>query len=144
MKKGFTLLEVMITISILFIVASLSLINISNLEKQKNDTDVELCKSMILGIINDSKQYCRENDKSGYILFNVAESKIGFYSSSKKIESFVLPEYVNIYSVNTNGSRVDIDKFGFTSDAGTIKLRDKRGSLYTITINVGAGYVEIK
>ncbi len=144
MKKGFTLLEVIITISILLIIASISLINISNLEKQKNDTDVELCKSMILGIINDAKQYCRENNKSGYILFNSAESKIGFYSSSKKIESFVLPEDVNIYSINTNESKIDIDKFGFTSDAGTIKLRDKRGSLYTITINVGAGYVEIK
>ncbi|ERI91314.1 prepilin-type cleavage/methylation protein [Clostridiales bacterium oral taxon 876 str. F0540] len=144
MKKGFTLLEVVVTISMLFIIASLSLINISNLQKQKNDTDVELCKSMILGTINDSKQYCRENNKPGYIIFDVSESKIGFYSGNKRIESLKLPGGVSIYSINTDGSRIDIDKFGFTSDAGTIKLRDKRGCLYTITINVGAGYVEIK
>lgn len=144
MKKGFSLIEVLVTASIIIILSSFCLLSYLHYRNMKSDIDAAAYKSEILALINYSKQYCRENKMAGYILFDVVSNQIKFYSGGKKIENIILPKGMIIYSVNTEQSKVDIDKDGFTSDAGTIKIRDSRNNLHTITINVGVGYAEIK
>jgi type II secretory pathway pseudopilin PulG len=144
MKKGYTLMEVLVSISIIIIFFSFSLIGISKYKDLKNDIDIELCKNEIIGIINYGKQYCRENERIGYVLFDSVSNQVKFFCNNKRIDSFKFPKGVTMYSINTDNATIDIDKTGFTSDAGTIRIRDGKGIIHTITINVGVGYVEIK
>ena len=144
MKKGFSLIELLIVVSIITMFSLASFLNMSNFNRFSNETDMLFSEDMMLALINDGKQYCREKEKSGYILFDVSRNEINFISSSKKIDGFKLPKAITINSINTNQNKVDIDKFGVTSDAGTITLKDKAGKLYTLTISVGTGYAEIK
>lgn len=144
MKKGFSLIELLVVMTIIVIAASISLLSISKYNSIKNGVDLNMTESSILGIINYGKQYCREKEKPGFVLFDLINNDIGFYNQNREIESFKLPKDIKIESINTNSNRIDIDKFGITSDAGTILLRDSKNNLFIITINVGAGYAEIK
>lgn len=144
MKKGFSLIELLVVMSIIAIISSISLLGISKYNNIKNDVDLNMTETSILGIINYGKQYCREKEKPGFILFDLITNEIGFYSQNREIEIFKLPEGIKIEDINTNSNKLDIDKFGITSDAGTILLRDNNNKLYSLTINVGAGYAEIK
>jgi competence protein ComGC len=144
MRKGFSLIELTIIISIITIFSLVSFTNITNYNRASNELDSILCEDAIISIINNGKQYCREKERSGYVLFDITRNEVNFFSSGKRVDGFVMPKGVSIHSMNTNQYKVDINKFGVTSDAGTIILKDKAGELHTITINVGAGYAEIK
>lgn len=144
MRKGFTLIEVLIAVSITSILMSLLLFSASNYNRIKNEIDVEISQNTVLGMINSAKQFCREKSKPGYVLFDIDKNEVDFVSDNKKIDCFILPKGMSINSINTQYSRVDINKDGITSDAGTIVLKDNKGRLYPIIINVGTGYAEIK
>lgn len=144
MKKGFSLIELLVIMSIIIIAASISLLGISKYNQIKNEVDLNMTESSILGVINSGKQYCREKKKSGFVLFDLEKNGVWFYSTNRAIDGFMLPDDIKIESINTNLNRINIDKFGITSDAGTIRIRDINNKIYLITINVGAGYVEVK
>lgn len=144
MKKGFSLIELLVVMSIIIIVASISLLGISKYYNLKNDVDLNMTESSILAMINFGKQYCREKEKSGFVLFDLEKNEVKFYSANMPIEGFKLPREIKIEGINTTLNRINIDKYGITSDAGTILLSDLNNIKYSITINVGAGYAEIK
>lgn len=138
------MLEILMVVSIIAVLSAASLMTASNYNSMKNDIDLMMCENMILGIINDGKQYCREKQKPGYVLFNLIKNEVSFQCDGKKVDSFMFPEGVKINSINTKLCKIDINKNGVACDAGTITLRDKEGKLHSITINVGVGYAEIK
>lgn len=144
MKKGFTLIELLIAVSIVIMTAAGTAAVFSDYDNIKNNTDINMCESIVLGTINQAKQYCREKQKPGYILFDIINSEIRFYCDGKRVDAFSFPKGIKIKSVNTKLSKIDINSRGITSDAGTITLKDRNGKLYKITVNVGVGYVEIK
>ncbi len=144
MRKGFSLIELTVAISILTIFSLAFFLNISNYKKYSSEMDMLMSENMIIALINNGKQYCREKERSGYVLFDVVRNEVSFYSSTKRVDGIKLPKSVNIFSINTKFNKVDINKFGTAIDAGTIILKDKEGKLYPITISVGTGYAEIK
>lgn len=144
MRRGFTLIEVMVTVSIIMVVASFSMPIITGYKKIKNENDIKVCQMMIMSMINNGKLYCRERNKSGYVLFDIVKDEVTFYCDNKKIDKFIFPKGIDLKSINTKFSKVDINNLGITSDAGTIVIRDENNTNYEITINVGVGHVEIK
>jgi prepilin-type N-terminal cleavage/methylation domain-containing protein len=144
MKKGFTLIELIITIAVMVIVSTFSMYSFSKYNKIKSEINIDAWETIIFSLINNSKQYCRERNKSGYIYFDLGSNRLDFYSEGRKIEGYNLTSGLYIYSINTDYSKIDINRNGITSDAGTITLKDKSGKVYTLTISVGTGYVEIK
>ena len=144
MKKGFSLIELLVIMSIITITASISLLGISKYNNLKNEAYLNMTESSILAVINFGKQYCREKEKPGFVLFDLEKNEVKFYSANRVIDGFKLPGEIKIEGVNTNLNRINIDKYGVTSDAGTILIRDINNKIYSITINVGAGYAEIK
>lgn len=145
-KKGLTLIELIITLSIfmIFITTSVS-VYFSLYKRTKNALSANMCENYILHIINDSKRYCKERGRSGYIYFD-ENKNISFYCFGRKIKSYTLPKGFKLEYVNTKNElqRVDIDNFGNTSDACTISFKNKKGKKYEMTIRVGTNYVQIK
>lgn len=144
MKKGFTLIEVVMTTALIAVLASFMLMSISKYNSIKNDIDLLMCKNMVISMINDGKQYCRDRKASGYVMFDIEKNEIRFYCGGRRIDKFKFPDAIKIYSINTEFSRININKFGIAGDAGTITIRDKNNDLHEITVNVGVGYAEIK
>lgn len=144
MEKGFSLIELVIVISIISIISVGTYLSVNNYRRYSSDLDMLMSENMVIALINDGKQYCREQEKSGYVLFDVARGEISFFCSSKKVDGLKLPGKIKIHSINTDQCKIDINKFGVASDAGTIILQDNRGTLSTITVAVGTGYAEVK
>jgi len=163
--KGVTLIELIITLSLLSILLSFSLISITSLKNYENNIDVDYCNNSILQLINNSKLYCRKENSSGYIQFDLVSNEITFYCYSKqaqkviKIEEYILPKKFIIYNINSEYKRNRISITGMTIDGTgidgmtangvttsscTITFRDRRENIHKITIRVGTNYVEVK
>jgi prepilin-type N-terminal cleavage/methylation domain-containing protein len=144
MKKGFSLIEVVICMSIIIILTASGLASFTSYRLLANETELMACEDAVISIINNGKQYCRDKEEPGSVLFDTANGNVSFMSLGKTIDSFTFPKGIDLYFINTSGGRVDIDRFGITGDAGTITIRDRYQEFHDITINVGAGYAEIK
>lgn len=144
MKKGYTLIEILVVVFIISILSSITYLSVYSYKNMKNDIELVACENTVLSIIDNGKQYCRENERSGYVIFDVVRNEVAFYCQNRKVDFLKLPKGIKIDSVNINQNRIDIDKFGIAGDAGTIVLLDSNNKYYDITVNVGAGYVEVK
>ncbi|MFL0196878.1 type II secretion system protein [Clostridium sp. WILCCON 0269] len=142
--KGFTLIEVLLAISLFSILLSFSLVNLGTFSSIKNEVDVDLTSNRIINFINKSKLYCRDKSKEGgYIYFNVSSQNITFNVGLQKIFKMELPDGFTLNAVG-NDNKIKIDHRGITADACSIKFRDRKGELHCITICVGTAYVELK
>jgi len=142
--NGHTLIELMIVISIIGILLASYTMSSTSYNSYLNSIDVKYGQDSILAFITNAKQYCREKERSGFIVFNTVENQISFYSESKLRDRLPLPGSLSLYGVNTTDSRIHIDNKGFTADACTIKFRDKKGKMHSLTLCVGTAYVEIQ
>lgn len=143
-KKGFTLIELIIVISIISIVSCYTLVKISFFNSKIDSIDVDKCNNAIMMFINNAKLYCREKETSGTIYFYPGKDKADFNVQCRNVEHLTLPSKFYIYDVNSAYSKINIDSKGFVSDACTISFRDRSDKLHEISIFVGTGFVQIK
>ena len=148
MKKrihsGHTLIELMVVIAIIAILLASYTISSNSYNSYLNSIDIKYGQDSILVFIINAKQYCREKEKSGYIVFDTIENQLRFYSESKLRDKFLFPSSLKLYGINTSDSKINIDNKGFTTDACTIQFRDKKGKIHSITLCVGTACVEIQ
>lgn len=148
-KKGVTLIDVIIVISIIIIIEGISIPSMYQFYEYQNKMDVDLCNNSITALIINGKRYCRDNQISAYVRFNIVGNCVELYSKDKclntiKIEKFVLPNKFFINYTNFSQNTIEISKRGILSDAGTLEFIDRKGKQHEITIYVGSSYVEIK
>jgi len=142
-KKGFTLIELIVVMSILTTFLGYSLINFKSFSNIQNDVDVQISGNTLVDFIVNSKKYCRDNNVSGYIYFITNRNTAQFCSNTNVISCVKLPKNFSDLSVNIKGGKIFIDNRGFTGDACTIKFKDSKGGLHNITICVGTATVTI-
>lgn len=143
-KKGFTLIEVIVVISIITTLFGYSLINFKSFSNVGNDVDVQLFGNTMMNFIVNSKKYCRDKNVSGYIYFITSKNTAQLCSNTNILNSVKLPESFSDLSVNLKESKIFIDNKGFTGDACTIRFRDRKGGMHYITVCVGSSDVEFK
>lgn len=168
--KGVTLIELIITLSLLSILLSFSLISIDSLKNYENNIDIDYCNNSILELIDNAKLYCIKENSNGYIQFDLVSNEITFncYSNKtnifEKIEKYILPRKFTIYYINSEYNRIRINMYGTsiggmsiygtgvdgmtnnaaTTDSCTIIFKDRRANIHKITIRVGTNYVQVK
>ncbi|EJO5346970.1 prepilin-type N-terminal cleavage/methylation domain-containing protein [Clostridium botulinum] len=143
-KKGFTLIEIMFFMSLCAIVFTLSFTKVSLYNEMKNNIFSDETGVSLVNFIKDSRQICREENKQGYIYFNVKQNKVDFNVGHVKREEFCFPKGVVMESINAPKGKIIIDNRGFTSDACTLKFKDNGGKTHRVTICVGTAHVEFK
>jgi prepilin-type N-terminal cleavage/methylation domain-containing protein len=145
-KKGYTLLELMITISIISILSIMFSRYFITYEKYRNRILVDQCNNTIMSFINSCKQYCYYKDIGGYIKFDVIGNRLIFYVGTEVKRILNTTRGLKLYSINvSNGdAKLNFDNKGFTSDACTMSFEDSDTKIHEITISVGTSYVEIK
>ena len=143
-KKGFTLIEVIVAISIMTVFFGCGLLNLKNFSRIENNIDEQIFRNTLVDFIVNSKIYCRDNNINGYIYFVTSKNTAQFCCSTAVIKSVKLPANFSDLSVNRTGGKVFIDNKGFSRDACTIKFKDRNGGIHYLTICVGTSYVEFK
>lgn len=143
-RRGFTVIELLLVLSIFSILLSFSLVNLSTFNNFKNKIDVDLTNNNILDFINKSKTYCRDKKgEGGYIYFDTRNNEITFNVGLDEIFKLKLPEGFVLNPVRDD-NRIKIDNMGITEDACSIKFKDRKGEMHCITMCVGTAYVDIK
>jgi prepilin-type N-terminal cleavage/methylation domain-containing protein len=144
-KRGFTLIELIITMSVMAVIGSEMAFGVTSYYKAVNKYNVQFAENSILGIISNAKQYCREKNKSGYILFNTINNDISFNSEGVRKDYYKMPGKIKLDSISTRNNMIEINNKGIIGgDACTITIEDSYSKHYNITICVGTFYVEIK
>ena len=141
MKRGYTLIELIIVLTIIAILM-LPTLNISKsyietIRRVKGKSII----NEISNLISYSKYYCRHYDSCGLIQVNSSEGKITFKDTSKKsktIKSIVLEDGFKF----TRNNSLSINKIGHIQ-SDTIRIIDKGGKVYRVTISTGVDTVNI-
>lgn len=144
MKKGLTLIELLVAAAIISLMSGIGAVSIDSYKRASNNFNVKFTQNTILAFIDYAKQYCRENDAGGYLTFDMIENKIVFYRNLSKIDLIIMPEGIKLESINSENNQIDINRYGITSDACTIIFRDKYKKLHHISICVGTAFVNLK
>ncbi|MBU3208439.1 type II secretion system protein [Clostridium algidicarnis] len=141
-KKGFTLIEILITLSLIGITAYITFIPINLVKNNIFNAEVKHCKTSIFSLVSFSSEYCKGNQKNGYIQLEKKANKISFSVDNKIVKVMIIPKEYKL-----TGGRLDnilhVGKDG-TVQPGTISLKDSKGKEHSITIQVGNFYAEIK
>lgn len=143
-KPGFTLIELMIVMSIISSMAIIINTNRKGFSKLSNNIDYKMCNNEIINFINISKQISRKNNSLGNVYFSKSKDSLIFYSNAKKITEYNLPKGFKIMNINAQNNRIYIDYRGLIQDACTFTYKDRKGETHAITICVGTGHVQVK
>jgi prepilin-type N-terminal cleavage/methylation domain-containing protein len=145
MRKGFTLIEMMLVIAIMSIILGCSVISLRFYTSVKNKVDADYYCNATVGFINNSKTYCRENSCSATITFDILKNEMKLSNGLNTVNKLMFSNKTTLYEVQ--GRRVNrdivIDKDGFSNDACTIILKDNSSIEHEITMRVGTSYVKI-
>ena len=141
MRRGFTLIEIMIVLAIMSLIGGCSVVSIRYYKVIKNKVDSDFACNAVVSFINNSKMYCRENSCTAYITFDMVNKKMFFNDGMHIISKLVLTNKIKSYQKNSES--ITIDNLGFTSNACTFSITDNNGNLREITMRVGTEYVKI-
>ncbi|MBU3126588.1 type II secretion system protein [Clostridium tagluense] len=145
MRKGFTLIEMVLVIAIMSMIAGCSVISLRFHKSVKNKVDLDYYCNATVGFINNSKMYCRENSCSAKITFDIGKNEMNLENDRNTVKTLAFTKGITLYKVQgrrING-KIEIDKDGFSNDACTIILKDNNSIEQEITMRVGTSYVKI-
>ncbi|MBZ9635928.1 type II secretion system protein [Clostridium sp. FP1] len=145
MRKGFTLIEMVLVIAIMSMIAGCSVISLRFHKSVKNKVDLDYYCNATVGFINNSKMYCRENSCSAKITFDIGKNEMNLENDRNTVKTLAFTKEITLYKVQgrrING-KIEIDKDGFSNDACTIILKDNNSIEQEITMRVGTSYVKI-
>jgi len=145
MRKGFTLIEMILVLSIISIIGGCSFISLKYYKTVINKLDADYYCNATVSFINNSKMYCRENSCSAIVTFDIPRNEMKLENGLKMINKLTFSNKITLYQVTgrqINGDIV-IDNKGYSNDACTITLKDNNLVDHEITMRVGTAYVKI-
>ncbi|MDV4152542.1 type II secretion system protein [Clostridium sp. AL.422] len=145
MKKGYTLIELIIVLSIITILASISIINVGRFREKFENIELNNLATEVKSLLSFGKSYCRKNKVPGKIIVGADRKTITFevtnnsYETSKSIK---LKDSMDIGSnFNSSGNiktnENNINDEGFIKSAGTITITNGYNKRIEITVSVG-------
>ncbi|MCF0149253.1 MAG: type II secretion system protein [Clostridium sp.] len=144
MKKGYTLIELIVVLSIITIFSSIVVINIGKVKETMYDIQFKNIEAEIKSLLSFGKAYCRNNNVPGEITIGLDRKTVLFEVTGTKapiIKRINLGEGIEVLSnINSSGSSKNISAQGYIKSAGkiTIKGKNKKSE---ITISVGSDVI---
>ena len=146
MRKGFTLIEIIMVIAIMSIVSGVSVLSLRYYKTVVNSLDADYYCNAVVNFINNSKMYCRENSCSAIVNFDKGKNQIKLVNGFNMVNKLMLKDKITLFSFTgrVNNTYIVIDSKGYSNDAFTIILKDNNSKKHEITMRVGTAYVKIK
>lgn len=143
-RKGFTLIEILVVLSIMMIMLSIGTGIIKSYKNICCSVDVKSCNNSIASFIMESKHYCRNKKVPGIIIFDTLNDTISLNVYLNTIRKYKLPDKFKLEETTSKGKVITVNSQGLTGNACTIKYLDRKGTEHKITMRVEAFYEEIK
>lgn len=144
MKKGFTLIELMVTMALISIITATSLICLKGFKELKEKTEMDHAVNSVVEFINAAKSFSRNNNCSTNINISGNKDELELYSNIEKVKFCKLPRGIKITRVTSDGDDIKINNVGKAINACTLTLNNDGSLTSEITIKVGTGYVSEK
>ena len=142
MKKGYTLIEVIITISIIAMLTSIVSLGSSYYRKTVDKMKSQSILTEIKAFLSFSKSYCREKNQPGQIFIDEKGKymKVNLLGKEVKVINFN-----DDFSIGSNFSNqiVDINSEGFITKYGTFYIYKNNKNMGKITIAVSIDTVRV-
>lgn len=145
MKKGFSLIEILVVISIIIILfsCSISLVNVGR--EITGEISNQSLSIQIVDFINSCIHYCKDSGVSGYIICDTNTDTIKFICNTHLVYKLTLPKGFILGDLNANNGMIKIESIRRNSGSDcSIIYEDDNNKIHKITIRVGTSYVEIK
>ncbi len=144
MKKGYTLLELIIVLSIITIFSSIVAMNIGKVKDRLNEIKLRNLEAEVKSLLSFGKSYCRKNKVKGKIIIGEDKKTIVFEVhdlTSPITKKIVLEDDFEVISNlkisrNLNQDSSNITDEGFIKSSGTITITGGNKRI-EITISVG-------
>lgn len=134
MKKGYTLIEIIITLSIIAILTSVISLGSTYYKKTVDKIKNQAILTEVKTFLSFAKSYCRGKGESGEIFIDEKGKYIKFICFTKEVKS------INFYDDFTIGSNFDnqigINDEGFITKYGTFYMYKNNQVIGEITIAV--------
>jgi len=145
MRKGFTLIEMILVLSIISIIGGCSVLSLKYYNTVKNKLDADYYCNATVSFINNSKMYCRENSRSAIVTFDIPRNEMKLEDGIKMVNKLEFSNKITLYQITgrQNNGDIVIDNKGYSNDACTIILKDNNLVDHEITMRVGTAYVKI-
>lgn len=148
MKKGSTIIELLVVISIVCIIFSFSYKGYNYLFKIKNDMEINNFITCLESEIYYAKLFCKKKQRTGFITIKTEDynTKLIFTCDGTKEETKfnrVLSVYDEVNNKYIENSSIMINDDGYL-ESKTIKFIDNKGSIYILTIRPGGNKISIR
>jgi len=145
MRRGFTLIEMILVIAIMSIIGGSSAISVRYYKVLKNKIDAQYYCTAVVSFINNSKMYCRENSCSAIIVFDIEKNEMILKNGTAMVSKLAFSNKITLDRVigGEGSANINIDRKGNSSDAGSIYLTDNNDRPHKITMIPETGYVSV-
>lgn len=144
LKKGFTLLEVVVTLAIITILLTISVGNLDGNSNIINKVKSQYCNNSILNFFQMSREYCKKNNLSAYISVDSSLERFKFMVDSKCKFFYQLPKGFDLDKINTEKGNLKISSNGRINPSGCVFYKDSIGKDYKVIIEVAISKVKIR
>lgn len=145
MKKGYTLIELIIVLSIMLLLSNLALLGYRSYKNSAEKIKLESTALEVRDLLSFSKAYCRKNEIIGNISVELDKKSIYFTVDDKKaqIKKIIkLEDGIEIGS-NFKGNNT-VNEEGFITKAGTINIRSSYlNKFLELKISVGNDIIRV-
>lgn len=149
-KKGYTLIEILVAMAITVTLLSIASAGINNYYVLKNKLETENFNNSILNMFNYARLDCKYKECEGQIRALPGEDEISFYeslgSASALIRRLQVPKgfCITQNDVKSGDGLICVDRNGVISSACSIWYKDRIKKPHIITVGAGSFYVDIK
>lgn len=145
MKKGYTLIELIIVLSIIAVISSIATINIVKFKEKMEIIELNSVANEVKSLLSFGKAYCRKNKVSGQILVGSNRRTVTFEVTNKEFpitKTIRLNKDIEVgsnfkVSSSSTSDNNNITYEGYIKSAGTITLTHKSNKRINITVSVG-------
>ncbi len=143
MKKtgSFTSIELVVVLAIISMLLGLTTVYYFNF---KSATALKLCAYEVAATLNQARSLAITNQENYSVVFDLANNKYEIQDSaaSRVDEEHRLGEGIVFDEVRFAGNKVTYSATS-TANAGTVKLKDNKAQVYTITVTSATGRVKV-
>lgn len=146
MKKGYTIIELIVVLSIVAIFSSIVIINVGKVKEKLDDIEFKNLEAEVKSLLSFGKAYCRKNKVPGKIIIGLERKTIEFAVTDSRAPIKKVLNLSNGFEVGSNlmvsenlkQDANNISDEGFIKSAGTITITNKsKTKSINITISVG-------
>lgn len=149
-KRGFTLVETSIYLSILAVVLTIFLQSFNFLKAIKDNIIIEKDINKIHLFLMLGKSISKEKEVGGKIEYDeekkvlLYKTRYSFDERDEQVSVSESLENVTIENINGKAKSLLINEKGSITTPCTISIKDNRGIEHKITINIGGGSIDVK